>query len=309
MLTAFLTALSLTTAVASTSAAASETAPQVTQSATQTTTAAAAQIRYDNRGRPVIATQVNGKGPYYMVVDSAAESSLIVPALGKLLGVQSVDSGLVIRGATGKVQAKMYPIDQFTSSLFDEKQIGLLELPNPGSTPAAGIIGMDLFANQALVFDIAHGQLRTATSGAVAGHYATVKAIDNQSLLISVMVKLNGVEIPALIDTGAAATIGNYAAMRALGWDHNSKALQDDGAIRGATADTSAIKKASIATFAFGPLTMRDVPLRFTTQDDGRPARITLGSDILNNFIGFALDFPKRELLIMLPEASKADAH
>ncbi|QSX34146.1 aspartyl protease family protein [Shewanella avicenniae] len=309
MLTALMTALSLTTAAAAavTAAPPAPVAPVAPVSMAAAAIAeqapAAAQLRYENRGRPVIETQVNGKGPYFMVVDTGAESSLIVPALGDILGVQPMDSGLVIRGATGKMQAKMYPIDEFSSAIFHEQQIGLLELPNPGSTPAAGIVGMDLFADKALVFDIANGQLRTETSGAVKGHYATVKAIDNQSLLISVMVSLNGVEIPALIDTGAAATIGNYAAMQALGWQTDSPELQDDGAIRGSTAHTSAIKKAAISTFAFGPLKMRDVPVRFTTQDDGQAARITLGSDLLNNFIGFALDFPKRELLIMLPDA------
>jgi hypothetical protein len=29
--------------------------------------------------------------------------------------------------------------------LFDEKQVGLLMLPNSGTTPARGIVGMDLF--------------------------------------------------------------------------------------------------------------------------------------------------------------------
>lgn len=304
MLTAMLTALSLSSV--SFFAATAATAVESASPTTPATTSASAPLRYENRGRPVIATQVNGKGPYYMVVDTGAESSLMVPALGELLGVKSVDSGLVIRGATGRMQAQMYPIDQFQSGLFNEQQIGLLALPNPGSTPAAGIIGMDLFAHKALVFDTAHQQLRAEPTGHVTGHYATVKAVDDQRLLMTIMVKINGVELPALIDSGAAATIGNLAAMKALGWQLDSSELQDDGAIRGATQHQSAIKKATIASFGFGPLTMRDVPVRFTTQDDGQPAKLNIGSDLLNSLLGYGLDFPQRELLIMLPPSVTA---
>lgn len=303
MLTALFTALSLVSATAQAAPSAETAAAPAAMVAQDHINNGYAQLRYDNRGRPVIATQVNGQGPYYMVVDSGAESSLIVPALGQLLGINSVDSGMTIRGATGKVAAQVYPIDSFASGLFNEPQIGLFELPNASSTQAAGIIGMDLFADKALVFDIAHGELRTEASGKVAGHYATVKAVDDQRLLMRVMVKLNGVEIPALIDTGASATIGNFAAMKALGWDENSSELQDDGAIRGATSHASQIKKAAIKSFGFGPMTMRDVPVRFTTQDNGQPAELNIGSDLLNNLLGFAFDFPKGELLIMLPES------
>ncbi|WP_417762867.1 aspartyl protease family protein [Shewanella sp.] len=288
MLTSFLTSLALMASAA-------------TMSSNNTASNTGAEIRYDNRGRPVIATQVNEQGPYYMVVDTAAETSLIVPALAKILKVDSVDSGLTINGATGKVKANMYPIDHFSSPLFNVSQVGLLELPNPSSTPAAGIIGMDLFADSALVFNFNERRMTVEPSGEAKTNEMVIPAIKDNRLLIRVMITLNGVEIPALIDTGAAATIANSAVLKALGWQADDPHLVDDGDIRGATTDTSAIKKASIDTVKIGGMTMRNIPIRFIETPDEVPANLILGSDILNSLIGFTLDFPRQEFRVMFP--------
>lgn len=68
------------------------------------------EIRYDNRGRPVIQTFVNQQGPYYMVVDTAAQSSLMSPRLGDKLNINPIATDIVINGATGKTQAEIYPV-------------------------------------------------------------------------------------------------------------------------------------------------------------------------------------------------------
>lgn len=270
-------------------------------SAMASTVTTGAEIRYDNRSRPVIATQVNGNGPYYMVVDSGAESTVIAPQLAKILNVVGMDSDIVIHGATGDTNTNIYPIERFSSPLFDEKQIGLLELPNPSATPAAGIIGMDLFADKALVFDFKNREMRVEPSGEVKGNYMTIPAIKDDSLLISVLVSLNGVEIPALVDTGAAATIANSGVLKALGWQEHDPHLVDDGEIRGATKDTNAIKKANIETVKIGGMTMHNIPVRFVSSPTTEPASLILGCDILESLIGFTLDFPRQELKVMLP--------
>ena len=277
-------------------------APSLLLAQTHIKTDSPAEIRFDSRNRPVIATQVNQQGPYYMVVDTAAESSLMMPALAKRLNLQGFDTGLTINGATGSVAAKAFGVDTFSSELFELSYVGLLALPHSGSTEAAGIIGMDLFAHNALVFDLRLGQLHVVPSGLVKGRYASIDGIDDGSLLVSIMVKINGVAIPALIDTGAAVTIANFAALKALGWHSKDSHLVDDGEIRGATADTQQIKLGIVNTIALGGITLSDVPLRFTTENDGQPASLILGSDILNNLLGFAIDFPKQQFLIKLPE-------
>lgn len=267
----------------------------------QETTAPTAQIRFDSRNRPVIATNVNGQGPYYMVVDTGAETSLMAPALAKRLKLNSFDSGLTINGATGTVAAKAFAVDAFTSNLFDVSYVGLLAFPNPGSTEAAGVIGMDLFANNALVFDLTAGNMQVLESGQLAGNYLTIPAIKDNSVLIHIMVKMNGVDIPTLIDTGAAVSIANLATLEALGWQPTDPRLSDDGNILGATTDVSNIKKANMDTITMGGIKLQDVPIRFTVHNDDQSPALILGSDVLNSLLGFAVDFPQQQFLIKLP--------
>ena len=259
------------------------------------------EMRFDSRNRPVIATEVNGQGPYYMVVDTGAESSLMQPALAKLLKLESFDSGLTINGATGTIAAKAFPVDSFTSDLFDVSYVGLLAFPNPGSTEAAGVIGMDLFADNTLVFNFDEGKLQVLPSGQLECNYLTIPAIKDESLLLQIKVKMNGVEIPALIDTGAATSIANLSALNALGWQATDTHLSDDGSILGATADERKIKKANINEISLGGISIRDIPIRFTLNDDGQSPALILGSDVLNSLLGFAIDFPQQKLLIKLP--------
>lgn len=262
------------------------------------------EVRYDSRNRPVIATHVNEQGPYYMVVDTGAEVTLIKPELAKLLKLNSFDTGLTINGSTGAITAKAFAVDKFTSELFDVSYVGLLLLPNQGSTEAAGIIGMDLFADKALVFDSSGHTMRVVPSGKVEGDYTIVPAIKDGGLLLHVNVMMNGVNIPALIDTGAAGTIANASALKALGWKETDPHLVSDGSMLGATRDLRQVKKATVETISLGEITMRDVPVRFTTVIDDEPPSIILGTDVLNSLIGFAIDFPRREFLIQLPKKS-----
>lgn len=260
-----------------------------------------AEIRYDRANRPVIATEMNGKGPYFMVVDTASQATLMVPQLAKLLGLTALDSDMTINGATGAVKAQFYPVDRFTSPLFDIRDVGLLALPNPGSTQAAGIIGMDMFIDKALAFHTHERYLTTYPTGQVPGNYATLKAHDSASGLLTVTVQINGIDVPALVDSGAAATIANEGVLAALGWNFNDEHLVDDGEIAGATSDVTSIKKATIHTLQLGPIKLSDVPVRFTPpRGESRPELI-LGNDILNLFNGYALDFPAQEFLIFYP--------
>lgn len=262
-----------------------------------------AEMRFDNRGRPVIATMINQSGPYFLAVDTAAETSLLVPQLGELLKLTPHDSELTINGATGSSKAQIYPVDHFSSLLFNEEYLGLLMMPNGGTTNAGGIIGMDLFAQHILFFDLQNRQLKKLAPGTLNGSFAKIKATKQGDTLLRVNVKLNDIDIPALIDSGAAITLANAAALQALGWRKDDPRLQTEGEIGGATNEKSPIKKAQIDTLAIGPLTFRDIPVRFTTEQQAAQPELILGSDLLNHLAGYALDFPNGEFLIKLPES------
>lgn len=299
LLTALL--LSFTCALTVTTAHAATPAPMLAQASSAQT-----EIRFDNRGRPVIATMINQSGPYFLAVDTAAETSLLVPQLGEMLKLTAHDSELTINGATGSSKAQLYAIDQFSSALFHEEFVGLLVMPNGGTTNAAGIIGMDLFAQHTLYFDLQNRLLKKVPSGSLKDNFFKIKASGQGGTLLRINVKLNGIEIPALVDSGAAITLANAAAVKALGWNIDDPRLEHEGEIGGATNEKSLIKKAQIDTLALGPLTFKDIPVRFTTEQNAQQPELILGSDLLNHLMGYALDFPNGEFLIQLPEKPNA---
>ena len=198
-------------------------------------------LGHDDRGRPQIDVSINEQGPFPMVVDTAAQSSLMSPDLAAALKLAPMDSDLSINGATGSTRAQIYPVDHFASTLFDEKMVGVLMFPNPGTTSARGIVGMEHFGEGKLTFDRTNARLSFGPSAPAGTGFATHKGELHGGLLV-VPLTLDGVAVKATVDTGAGVTIANAAALKALGWSADDSRLVAAGTIRGATSAQSAIR-------------------------------------------------------------------
>jgi predicted aspartyl protease len=261
------------------------------------------ELRYDNRGRPVVSVQVNDKGPFDMVLDTAAQSSLLAPALAAQLGLAPLNSDLRISGATGSAATKIYPVDRLSNRLVEKRFVGVLEFPNPETTPARGILGMEHFVGRKLLFDRTAHRVIALPSGPAAAGFATLTGKRREDGLVQVPVRINGVVIDALVDTGAAVSIANAAALKALGWASGDPRLHAGGEIRGATANSSGVRVAEMDSFTIGPATMRHVPLYFSGDAVGEEQPLLiLGANLLNLFDAFAIDFPRAELQIRVPK-------
>lgn len=266
-------------------------------------------LRYDQRGRPVIAVQVNDQGPFPMILDSGAQSSLLSPALADQLHLPAMDSDMRIVGATATIAAKLYPVDHFASHLFDARAVALFQFPHAGANAAPGIVGMEVFSGRKLVIDRVAHQVVAGASGLSPGFVALKGTLGAHGLL-EVPLVINGVTIDALVDTGSAATIGNAAALHALGWQKDDARLAPAGEIRDAANADQGVRVATMDTVKIGPATLHKVKLYFTpTEREGDTApHLILGSDLLDQFEAFALDFPRAELQIRLPTKPAAPA-
>ncbi|AXJ94916.1 MULTISPECIES: aspartyl protease family protein [unclassified Sphingomonas] len=283
--------MSLLSAILLLQAAAAPTAPTAT---------AEAPLGRDTRGRPVSTVTIDGKGPFPMVVDTAAQTSLMAASLAQELGLKPLAGGIQVQGATGAGRTRLYPVDRMTSPLFDARRVAMPELTNSGVTSARGIIGMERFTGAKLLIDRSTNRIAISPSGPAPAGFATITGQRTGEGFVTVPMTLNGVQVPALIDTGAAVTIANAAAFRQLGWADGDPRLSDGGAIRGASAGGQAIRQARIDTLGIGRITLSNVPVMIA--DDGATTpSIILGDDLLNLFPGYAIDFPRAELQIKLP--------
>src|SRR5690606_39055897 len=124
------------------------------------------ELHYDENGRPVISTQVNGQGPFDMVVDTAAQTTFLTPGLVEQLQLTPLESDQTISGASGQAQVRIYAIANLSSDLFSVDGATTPALPNASVTQARGVIGMDVFLQRRLVFDREAGRLISTQSGA-----------------------------------------------------------------------------------------------------------------------------------------------
>lgn len=260
----------------------------------------------DTRGRPTIEAEINGKGPFRMVVDTAAQTSLVTPMLVDELGLPAIGE-MGIGGVAGQQQARLYGVDRFKTSLFDIADVGMLALPNATVTEARGIVGMEMFTQDRVVFDNAAERLTIEPSGAPAVGFVPVVGRLGNSGLLEVPIEIDGVKFNALVDTGASVSVASGGALSALGWAENDPRLAPAGAIRGATQHGTTVLKGTVGRIRLGPVNFRDVPLVFVAGEpseakESRAPDLILGSDLLNNLDAFALDFPKAELHVRIPQ-------
>lgn len=269
-----------------------------------------AELRYDESGRPVISTQVNGKGPFDMVVDTAAQTTFLAPGLVEELQLTPLQTDQNISGASGQAQVRTYPLSSLSSDLFSVEGTVAPGLPNASVTQARGVIGMDLFLQRRLVFDREAGRLFATASGTMGAGFASHAGRAFAGNFIIVPVMLDGVPVQAVIDSGAARTIANDAARSALGYTQNDPRLSETHAVRGATEDATEAHRSSVAVFDIGPARFEDVFVTFSNLPVFRvlgladqPALI-LGSDVLNRLPAYAVDFPRAELQMRIPESA-----
>lgn len=261
----------------------------------------------DTRGRPTLTARFNGQGPFAMVLDTGAQTSLVSTSLADELDLPELDGGLGVNGVSGAEQARLFAVDRFQTDLFDADAVAVPALPNDGVTEARGIVGMERLASGRLVFDqIAH-RIRLEPSDGPHDGYAVIQGRLNDAGLLVVPVKIDGVELDALVDTGAAISVVSGAPAQVLGWAEDDPRIKAAGVMRGAAGQGAEVNSAKVGRLAVGPVTFRDLDLFFSTPSgasnaDASPPSLILGSDLLNNLEGFAVDFPKAQLLIRIPD-------
>ena len=260
----------------------------------------------DSRGRPTIEAEINGKGPFRMVVDTAAQTSLLTPALVDELGLPAIGE-MGVGGVAGQQQAALYGVDRFKTALFDRTAVGMIAMPNATVTEARGIVGMEVFTQDRVVFDNAAKRLSIEPSGIPKTGFVSVAGRLNDSGLLEVPVDIDGVTFNALIDTGASVSVASGGALKALGWTETDSRLAPAGEIRGATDHGTAVLEGTVNRIRLGPVNFQNVPLIFVADESpdaggGQTPELILGSDLLNNLDAFALDFPKAELQVRIPK-------
>jgi tetratricopeptide (TPR) repeat protein len=181
-------------------------------------------------GRRAVATVgINGT-PVPLTVDSGAFFSLLTDAAAEQLKLPlRRASALRVEGLTGRVDARVATVDKLHLFNGDLPRVEFIVGINEPGAGTMGVMGRNLLSFTDTEYDLAHGVIRFSfpddgCAEANMAYWAGAAPVTVVELLsefrtrtptIRARVKLNGTELLALFDTGAATLVSARAARRA----------------------------------------------------------------------------------------------
>jgi hypothetical protein len=252
-----------------------------------------------------VEVRVNGRGPYFFVVDSGADTSVVGLRIARELQLP-LGRPVVLNNMTDRNIVDRVKVDELT---LGPSTIRNLELPalREQDLGGAGLIGIDALVRQRLMMDFEKRQIKVEDASKPArslpGEIVIVGRLRRGQLILT-QVRAAGLSLEAVIDTGSQITIGNLALRDKLVRRRRDK-LQTVSAT-GVTGKTVNLQFAQIAELRLGPVTLRNVPMAFADVPpfevfglSDRPA-LLLGTDLLETFRRVSLDFRARKVRFQL---------
>ena len=265
-------------------------------------------------GHPVVQVSIDGSAPRRFVIDTAASSTTILPSLrAEMPGLVARSSAEPLYGAAGSVEVETTIVGQLQTGGHMLRSPELMLLP-PGPSDrlgADGILGADIIADFAVEMDMPGRRWRMTPKMEAAtlnGLSASVPFTLDDQRAPRLAIRINGVEMPAILDTGARGTVVNWAAARAIGLSPDNLVRASD--IRGATSHVVPSVEARIDALAIGDAKVDGRNVRIADLSVfkvlgyslDQPA-VILGIDMFADR-RFVIDYPGKRLHISPPVAS-----
>ncbi len=238
-----------------------------------------------------------GFGVRMFVFDTGAEGSAVYAGFAEEAHLPVVGSEM-LQGQTGEANTELVRFDKLTLDGVVKGPIDavLLEARSDG-VPLAGIVGLDVFGDRLVDFDLPRGRLVLRDSGQQLVSGQGLAAVPTAGNLLTIPVKIGSITATAVIDTGARKTRINWTLGDLLGIDRATISRGDT--ISGATNMEIEAGAAHVTQVHLGPVILRkapvlvaDLPVFEAFGVSGKPA-IILGLDWLTE-TRLVVDFPAR---------------
>ena len=266
-----------------------------------------APTRRDRIGRIWAPVEINGRGPFRLVLDTGATRSAITAGVAARLGLPLQRTGTtLLRGVTGTaivatVQVATLAIGEL---MLEPRTMPIVPDALGG---AEGVLGTEGLFDKRILIDFRNDRItirRSHREKAPFG-YLTVPVEFMRGHLMVVPAHMGGISVKAIIDTGGQATIGNLALRDALlRWNRREKAVADE--ITGATDDVQAAQRYRMPPLSFGgvevhrgAMTFGDMVIFQYWKLVDEPAML-LGMDVLGVLDTLIIDYKLHELQMRL---------
>lgn len=236
-------------------------------------------------------------GVRQFVFDTGAEGTAVYSDFADQAGLQAAGSESP-QGQTGQADVPLVRLEKLTLDGTAKALISAVKLdPRADGVPLAGIVGLDLFGDRTIDFDLPRKRLALLARGERPLEGEGIAATPTTGNLLTIPVRIGAVTAMAVIDTGARKTRINWKLGHQLGIDPAAIAKGDT--IQGATnkaIETGATRVADVhlgeVNLADAPVLVADLPVFEAFGVADKPA-IILGLDWLDA-TRMVVDFPAR---------------
>lgn len=271
--------------------------------------AAAEPLQRLENGLPVAEVRLEGRGPYRFVIDTAATRTSLLPGYWAAAGGRPAAVGAqTIHGAGGPTQIDLIPVSTLTTGGREAQNLQAYALPASAvdKLGVQGVLGADVLSQHVFVLDAPRldWRLEDKMAGDDLQLSSAAFTLDD-AMTPQLSVLVDGKAIPAIIDTGAARSIMNWAAGRALGVDPADPNLQPGGTARGVGGELAVVRR-RFESLAITGEAQREVELRiadlpvFAALGLGDGPAIIVGMDLLADR-RLVIDYPNRRLYLSGP--------
>ncbi|UTW54944.1 retroviral-like aspartic protease family protein [Kordiimonas sp. SCSIO 12610] len=259
------------------------------------------RLSEDDQGRFVVDTFIEGKGPFPFVIDTAASRTIAYRRLPVALGINAIPRrSKRILTATGRTEALLYPIKEITAlgRTLEIEETVAVAAPK-GRANVYGLIGIDLLRSKTLAFYLKQAKVHLFDNIRDMPGYKTWDVTQGRAVgygSLAMVIDIEGVEVHAIIDTGASFTVMNDAAYQALPSAKERKPQNQELRRILSAGGISGGRTVIVENLTFGKKSYEDVKVItsdlpiFAAFGARRAPAIILGTDVLGRD-EFAIDF------------------
>ncbi|MCP5195095.1 MAG: aspartyl protease family protein [Pseudomonadales bacterium] len=254
-------------------------------------------------GHATVTVHIDALGQHDFVLDTGAEGTAVYRKFADELGLRESGEKETLIGQSGETDLSLAPLPPLSLGSIKADSIAAVILPDRADGVAlAGVIGLDVFGDYLLDFDLPRMRVAYYTSGVLLPGIDKLDPLHAEITtgnLLMIDVKLDDVEAVAVLDTGARKTRINWLLGKKLGLDPET--LERGETIQGATNTPLDTSSALVNSVTLGsqqllnaPVLVADLPVFAAFGVDQQPA-VILGLDWLLN-TRMVIDFPGRKV-------------
>jgi len=257
----------------------------------------------DRYKRMTVPVTIEGEGPFYFMIDTGAQATVVTRGLTEKLELLPIGSATIV-GMGSRRAAQLFQLDglEFAQRVLDNIEAPMLEARNIG---ADGILGLDSLQDLRVLIDFRNDTIAVNDAellGGNSGYEIVVRARHRLGRLIITSADIDGVKTAVILDTGAQSSFGNSKLRQRLRARKRQEVSSTD--VNGVTIVGNLH---SVRSLKIQELTIENLAVTFAESPafaalglGDRPALI-LGMRDLRLFDRVAIDFATRRVLFDVP--------